>query len=356
MGGAAIHAHTMSKLQAEMGHDVTVLSTDRGDRSLSRTDQRAGYTIQRSGELFTLFGNSIAPTMLTMLRNKLSDYDIVHAHSHLSFMANISALVTRLDDTPFVITNHGIRSQTAPELVQDIYLPTLGMYTFNSADLVFTYSDVERDRLEKLGVSSDVSVIHNGVNCDKFAPRDINGGDSELLFVGRLRETKGPHLLVEIIDQLHSEFPELTLKIVGEGPMREELAKDISKRGLLERIDLVGEVPNESMSEFYNEASAFVLPTSREGVPRTILEAMACATPVVTTDLPQVEPVVRDGGLLIKRDAEAFATAICELLESPMQRAEMGKRAREQIRKNYSWEDTVRNTTQKYYEVLDNHV
>lgn len=353
MGGGSIHVHEISKQQAEMGHNVTVVTSDRGNSTLPRVEKRAGYTIRRYDELFTPFGNSFTPGVANVLKSAKSEYDIVHAHSHLSFLSNVAAFFSRIGNAPFVITNHGIQSQTAPDWVQQLYLPTVGRFTFNSADRVFTYSREEQDRLRSLGITVPISVIHNGVDCSQFAPEEGANESLQLLFIGRLLESKGPHLLVAIFDELQSEYPELRLKIVGQGPMKNELLENISDRGLDGYIDLVGEVPNNMLPDFYNESSVFVLPTSREGVPRTILEAMACGTPVVSTNLPQVRSVVDDGGVVVEREIDSLTTVICNLLESPDRRVKMGKRGRNRVLNNYSWQETVRKTTNQYYEVLE---
>jgi len=352
VGGGSIHAHSISKLQSEMGHNVTIITTDRGDATLPRVERRAGYTIKRYRENLNLFGNSITLGVLWGQLLDTGDYDILHAHSHLSFISNLAAVSARRNDAPLVVTNHGVRSQTAPDWVQKLYLPTVGRFTFNSADTVFTYSNEEQAELRQLGVSAPISVIHNGVDCTKFAPDGGSRESMQLLFVGRLRETKGPQIVLDILAELGQEYPELTLKMAGDGPLRGQLEQTIAENGLARKVELLGEVENDAMPELYNESALFVLPTAREGVPRTILEAMACGLPVVTTDLPQIEPVVDNCGVMVERETEAFSNAIDKLLASPEKRETLGKRGTVTVRENYSWQDTVRKTTEKYYEVI----
>jgi len=352
MGGAAIHVHSMSERQVDMGHDVTILTTDRGNRELPRREERDGYQIIRDRELTTLFGNSITPWFVSSFKRYQDKYDIVHVHSHLSLISNISALLSRFDNTPFVLTNHGLRSQTAPEWVQDIYLPTVGKFTFNSADTVFTYSESECEQLRELGVSSSISVIHNGVDCTQFTPDERSTDKNQLLFVGRLRSTKGPHIALQVLHRLQSDFPDLTMKMVGDGPMRNEITSIVANYRLEDSVDLIAEVPNKEMPRLFNESLIFILPTSREGVPRTLLEAMACGIPVVATNLSQVEPVVDGGGLLVERNIDEFLEAIRTLLTSPEQRQNMSTQGRNRVLENYSWKETVAETTKKYYDIL----
>jgi len=352
MGGGAIHVNSMSKKQVEMGHNVTVLTTDGGDITVPREESRDGYTIRRCREIANLFGNSLAPGFVSAFRRHKQKYDVVHVHSHLSSLSNIAALFSRFDDIPMILTNHGLRSQTAPDWIQQIYLPTIGRFTFNSADRVLCYSDSERGELREQHVRSPITVIHNGVDCTTFAPAGVDR-ELQLLFVGRLMETKGPDLLLSIFERLAPDFSKLSLTIVGDGPLATQLEQHRSNSQFTSRISLLGDVPNEELPEIYSESSVFVLPTSREGVPRTILEAMACETPIVTTSLPQVEPVLGEGGCAVDRDPDSFEAVLRELLQDGNRRRMMGKAARQRVLKNYSWDETVRETTATYLDLLE---
>jgi glycosyltransferase involved in cell wall biosynthesis len=119
-------------------------------------------------------------------------------------------------------------------------------------------------------------------------------------------------------------------------------------------VVLAGRVPNRELSTVYNESSVFVLPSSNEGMPRTVLEALACRTPVVTTALPQLESVADRAGITVPKGAtEELEEAIELLLRRPELRNEMGEVGRERVEEHYSWENTVRETTEIYYDVID---
>jgi len=355
MGGGALHAHLMSKRQAEMGHDVTVLTSDHGDTTLPRREARDGYVIRRYREWKRPFGNSITPGLVRLLFDPGNRWDVVHAHSHLYFSTNLAATLTRLNDLPLVITNHGLISQTAPGWIQRLFIPTIARFTFESADRVLCYTETDRNRLREHNVDAPISVIHNGIDCTAFRPDGNSERSRQVLFVGRLNRNKGVDRLFDAFVGLSSDFPDLTLKIVGQGPMYDHLRAKRSRLGLEDRVVLTGELSNEKLPGIYAESAVFALPSLNEGLPRTVLEALACETPVVTTALPQLEPVVDDAGLTVPAGTvQDLERAIGRLIEDHPLREEMGAIGRKRVVEHYPWEDTVRRTTGVYYDVLGN--
>ncbi len=369
-GGLGLHVHSLSKKQAEMGHDVTVLTSDHGDRSLPRTEVRDGYVLKRHREVASPVDNSIVPGLAVSLWDLGDEYDVVHAHSHLFFSSNVAALFASLTDVPLVVTNHGLFSQSASEWVQKAYLYTVGRKTFDAAERVFCYSETDRDRLQSYGVETPVAVVRNGIDCTTFRPMgsetrdesgsgkresEVDGDDGHtLLFVGRLKPGKGVHVLLRAMAELQDDFSDLTLKVVGEGPLRESLEEYAADRGVADSVEFTGWLAQERLPEEYSDASVFVLPSLNEGFPRTVLEALACETPVVTTDLPQLESVLDGVGLTVPPESPGLlAAAVADLLGDDERRDEMAAEGRALVADRYSWDRTVEETTETYYEVLD---
>ncbi|MFC7135323.1 MULTISPECIES: glycosyltransferase family 4 protein [Salinibaculum] len=353
-GGLGLHVHLMSKRQAERGHEVTVLTSDHGAHDLPRRERREGYRIQRHRELVNICGNSIPPGLVRMIYNASDQYDIIHAHSHLFFSTNVAAALSYVDDTPLVITNHGVRSQVAPEWIQRVYLPTVARFTLNAADRVLCYTDTDRQRIRELGVDSATAVISNGVNCSRFRPMAVNANSSQLLYVGRLTEGKGVDVLIKAFSQIASVIPEATLLLVGGGTKETELKALAAEEGVAQQVSFTGVVPNEQLPKLYNESAVFVLPSFNEGFPRTVIEAMACGTPIVVTDLEQLRSVVPDVGRTVPTDdPTTLANAVVELLSDDGLRQQLGETARDLAVSRYSWETTVEKTIEEYYDLLN---
>jgi len=348
VGGVGLHVHHMSRVQAEMGHNVTVLTSDNGNRSLPREESREGYRLIRHREITRPLDNTIIPGIIKSLYGDLKDYDVLHIHSHLYFCSNVAAMFSHVTGIPTVVTNHGLISQTAPSWVQKVFNPTLGKFTFEAGDRILCYTETDKQRLQARGIKTDISVVPNGIDCDRFEP---NGGEpkQQLLFVGRLKKGKGPHYLLEAFSELAPEYPNLTLKLVGDGPLRDNLEEQAVEFGISDRVELLGEVPNDELPELYNESLAFVLPSLNEGLPRTVLEAMACGKPVVTSDLEQLRPIVDGAGYTIEPGSPmALTNALNEILEANGQLESFGDRARDLVEREFSWQHTVEQTVNEY--------
>ncbi|QLH81228.1 glycosyltransferase [Halosimplex pelagicum] len=345
-GGGAYHAHALSRDQAAMGHDVTVLAVaPDADGDWPHVEQRDGYTVVRFPPTAEPLGNALSAGVAQFLR-RAGEYDVVHAHSHLYFSTNLAALARRLSGTPLAVTNHGLYSQTAPKWVFDWYLRTVGRWTFDSADVAFCYTDEDRDRLRDLGVSVPVEVVANGIDTARFTPdgpgHDDMVGDPVVLFVGRLVDGKRPGDALAAFERLRERAPDAGLTICGDGPLREDLKREVRDRSLGDAVQFLGHLPYEAMPAVYRAADALVLPSEAEGLPRTVLEAMASDVPVVTSALDQLTSIVDGGGETVPvGDVDGFTNALVAVTE---QREAYSPRA--VVEDGYDWETTVERTTE----------
>ena len=335
-GGGAYHVHAMSRDQAAMGHDVTLLTVGDGPRR----EFRDGYEVLRYPSRGSVAGNDIAPGVAWYLARHGSEYDVVHAHSHLYFSTNLAAAFRRLSDTPLAITNHGLFSQNAPEKVFHWYLKTAGRWTFDSADVVFCYTDADEERLREHGVSTDVAVVPNGIDTERFTPEgevhEAMPDGPTVLFVGRLVEGKRPGDALEAFVGVLDEHPDASMVFVGEGPLRGGLEDEAESLGVSESVRFLGHLEYDEMPSVYRGADVLVLPSRAEGLPRTVLEAMASGVVPVTSDLAQVRGVVEGVGKTVPvGDVPSFERAIESVL---MADSGLPKAA---VRDGYGWASTV---------------
>lgn len=338
-GGGAYHVHAMSRDQAAMGHDVTVLTVS-DDESLPLREERHGYTVVRRSPTFELLGNEISVGVAQFLRSA-DDFDVVHAHSHLYFSTNLAAMKRRLGDIPLAITNHGLYSQNAPEWLFDLYLRTGGRWTFNQADVVFCYTEKDKKRVQEFGVDSQIEVVTNGVDTERFTVKGpesdlINHDGAVVLFVGRLVDGKRPRDAIEAVSRL-SDSLNAKLFVVGDGPLREEFETDTDS------VAFLGHIPYDEMPAIYRAGDIMILPSRAEGFPRTVLEAFASETPVVSSHLDHTASIIQKGGETVPvGDIKEYAVALKRVLES---RAELGEQGRQTVLDGFRWQETVEQTT-----------
>lgn len=352
VGGVGIHAHEMSRLQAEQGHLVTVVTYENGIHS-SDFHQSLKYSLIQVTPSFALFGNTISFSLPSVIRSLEKEFDVVHAHSHLFYSTVIAAFQRRRGKTPLVITNHGLISQTAPMWLQNMYLPTIGKWTYHTADTIICYTETEKEQLIHLGIEEKkIAVIHNGICTETFSPSMLPP-EKQILWIGRYTPGKGVEYLIEAFHQFHKKYPEYTLLMVGRGPKKDDITRMIQEKGLESSIQLLDFIPNAELPNVYRKSSIFVLPSLEEGVPRTILEAMACGVPVVCTELPQLVDIVTGSGILVPvRDSEALAEALIQIVTDSDRARELGENGRERVVSDFSWDDTVRKTLELYEEVI----
>jgi glycosyltransferase involved in cell wall biosynthesis len=211
------------------------------------------------------------------------------------------------------------------------------------ADALITVCDALQQPLIDMGIDpAKITTLRNGVDLDLFRPLDRDSARRRwgvegrvVISVGWLIERKGHHLVIEAMRSL----PDTTLLIAGTGEERGRLERQIAGAGLAGGVRLLGEVAHEDLPSLYSAADALVLASSREGWANVLLEAMACGTPVVATDVWGTSEVVRSpaAGVLIKqRSAAAIAEGVRDLFASAPERA-----ATRAYAEGFSWDATT---------------
>ena len=282
--------------------------------------------------------------------------DIIHAHSHLFFSTNVCALARLFHSAPLVITNHGLISASAPAWLNNLYKHTFSRVTFHIADHIICYTAIEKENIEKLGIDPrKILVIHNGVDTILFTPKNSEQttDKKQILWVGRFVPGKGVEYLIEAFSHVLIKSPGSRLVLVGVGPEKPAIKERIQKLHLQSSVTLIDYLDNEELPGIYTDSDVFVLPSLMEGVPRTILEAMSCGVPVVTTNLPHLVNVIDGAGLVVPpKESTLLANAILTILEDTSLAEKMGQQGRNKVEQDYSWEDTVGKTLALYESVI----
>ncbi|HTU63815.1 MAG TPA: glycosyltransferase family 4 protein, partial [Polyangiales bacterium] len=175
-----------------------------------------------------------------------------------------------------------------------------------------------------------------------------------LLFVGRLTVEKGILTLLDAYARLQCAPP---LRIVGEGPLHAQLAERKAADTRLQHVELVGALPHEQAVACIRAARALIVPSQwYEGVPLSLLEAFACAVPVVAGRIGSLAEVVRhgDNGLLFEAgDAADLARVISLLLNEPEQGSALGARGRESYLAHHTLEQNAHALAEIYKDLIE---
>ncbi|MEX2143240.1 MAG: glycosyltransferase family 4 protein [Anaerolineales bacterium] len=183
-----------------------------------------------------------------------------------------------------------------------------------------------------------IQVIPNGVDLEVFHPGEKTGELPRLLFVGRIVYQKGLDLLFSALGELKDMAWRLDL--AGDGPSVERLSHQAAALGIAARVQFLGWQSREGLPGIYQQADLFVNPSRHEGMPNTVLEAMASGLPVLATRIAGNEELVNaeTGVLTPAEDIEALTTALRTLLLDADLRKRMGVAARKRVEESYSWQ------------------
>ncbi len=217
---------------------------------------------------------------------------------------------------------------------------------------LMTNSELARDQLcEAFGIDpEEVTLLYSGVDLDAFHPaQSLSQGQEplRLLFVGHHFILKGLHCLMAAMASAECAGLDLTLQVVGNGPIR-QFRRLAARLGISSKVDFLGSVPRSSMPDLYRSSAVLVHPSFYDPCSLASLEAMACGCPVITTEKNGASELIESGrsGWVIKhpRDVEALAGAIRETSVPGFAR-EMGREAATTARERVDMNDHVQAVT-----------
>jgi glycosyltransferase involved in cell wall biosynthesis len=265
------------------------------------------------------------------LLNVLDGAGEVHIHAHFAHDPTAAAyLAHRMAGVPFSFTAHA----------KDLYTTPVAQLReqARAATFVATCTEANRRYLEQVvGVAPDrVRMCRHGVDLDRFGTIQRRPVPGRILAIGRLVPKKGFDVLIRACRLLADKGVSFDCRIIGNGPLRDELVGLTREVRLSEQVHIQPGGPQIELLEAYAEAELFVLAPlvqangDRDGMPNVIQEALAAGIPVVTSAISGIPEVVRDGinGRLVEPgDPAALADALEELLGNPDLRAGLGHAA-----------------------------
>jgi glycosyltransferase involved in cell wall biosynthesis len=277
---------------------------------------------------------------------------IDHLHAHFGSDATTAAmLASRLTGIPFSFTAHA----------KDIYHTYVDAESdqrmrfakIREASFVVTVSDFNRKHLVEIagiGAAHKIRRLYNGIDLTRFLHTSGDRDPSTILSVGRLVEKKGLSHLIEACNLLRARGISVYCQIVGDGPLREQLAGEIARAGLQKEVLLLGSRPQEELVALMRTATICVLPCmitdsgDRDGLPTVLLEALASGLPSISTTVAGIPEIIEHDktGLLVEPASPAqLAGAIATLLASPAKRESFARNGRRKAERDF---DLVKNT------------
>jgi glycosyltransferase involved in cell wall biosynthesis len=287
---------------------------------------------------------------------KLANLDFIHAPEYVS-----TGIIAPTSSTPTVLTTPGniyerIASGANPfDPTMTALLKACAHASARRCLMIAAISqDMERWWRQTGAPAERVEVIPHGVDTDVFhrsehAARELglSADRINLLYVGRLSPEKNVSLLIRAVGKLNDGAcePNFQLHLVGTGPQEQELRSLVTRRQLGTQVVFHGRLPLADLPRWYSAADAVVLPSKSEGLPRVMLEAMACGTLFIGTRISGVVDHIRDGenGFIVAPDDEpALALRLRVVREQPLHARQIGRRGQEYVVRHLTWPLVVR--------------
>jgi glycosyltransferase involved in cell wall biosynthesis len=356
IGGRETHVYKLSKALQRRGHEVTVLTG--GNRR--GVENYKGLRVIRCPTLpirLSRFPSTLiyraAPDIFFRLLGE--EADIVHAHDYAHFSTDAAALACTLAKKPLVVTVHGFLPATRPtRALLSLYDRLVGRFSLRTAEAIIAVSKTQSQDLLRRGVIPDsdrdkIAIVPNGIDFNQVIPAakssfrqrySIGEDDKLVLAVGRLIKRKGFSRLIEIAQDLLEKEKSLKIAIVGpDGGYQAKLEEMTSSLGLGDSILFTGAIPEMTLTQAYTDADLVVIPSEYEGLPTTLLEAMAHGKPVVATNVGGICEVIENyrDGILVSPNNEELSNGILHVLSNQGFSEEIARNGRVKAQA-YDWD------------------
>ena len=347
IGGAQVHVAQLAKHMKDFGHAVAIMSAPGGWLEHEATKQGVRFYPN------PYFANSFNPLRLfksySLVQRTVSEFspNVVHAHS--SFAGIVTRLAIR-NRVPTVFTAHSWAFTDGASVFRKIIASISERFVARFTKKIICVSDYDK-RLAlryRIAPADKLLAIHNGADRNPFSDPER---EDLIVMNGRLAYPK-EYLLLLRAYKLSGSL--LRLEIISDGPDRPVIEAKIAELGLKDRVTLLGDLSREEVQRKLSKAKIFMLISKHEGMPLSILEAMAAGLPIIASNVGGIPEEIDDTcGILVRNKKEDIANAL-QTLSNPFVQKEMGQAARKRFEDRFTLEKFLA-TTQKVYEEVTKH-
>jgi glycosyltransferase involved in cell wall biosynthesis len=286
---------------------------------------------------------------------RAQQYTIVHTHN--SVTGAVGRMAARLARVPLVIhTTHGFHFHEGMSALRRWPYVVAERLLARLCDVLLFQNREEFEDLRRLGLRPRHGgyFVGNGIDLARFQQRAALPENARpvILCVARLEPVKNQGMLFAALELLRTQV-DAEVWLVGDGPCQAAYEADLARRGLTDRVRFLGY--RYDIPELTAQADVCVLTSLKEGIPRSLVQAMAVGVPVVATDVKGTREVVVDGesGFLVPlNDARALAERLGRLLASAELRREIGSRASAWVRERFDEERITKRLVEIYRRAL----
>ena len=376
-GGIVFLAVDLAQEISEMGHNVTIYTTDldfsngsnKFNKKLPRIEKFGKFLINRTHVWFSLKLFFVNTSMSKEIENDKPD--IIHTIGLRSFQSIIAWRVSKKLNIPLVVSDQGGLT-THPFLaesgfflktlykIQDFFIKKI----INDASVISVANEYEQKIFSSLNKKSRIEIIRNGVNLKKLVSKhnfkekyQINS--NFILFVGRFSKSKGIETLINAFSIVKNELKDSNIHLVIMGVdfgYQAEMEKLIKKLNLSEEIKVIKNPPRDDVISAYGESEFLVLPSQWELSPLVPLESFAFKKPVISTNshgIPYTVQNNKNGILVEPKNSFELSNAIMKLLNDTELREKLGLSGYNFVNEECNCVSMAKNSLKLYEDILE---
>lgn len=370
-GGAVKAAHELCRTLVKKGLEVLVITTDvdwekRLDIPLGRPVDIEGVKViyYPSGLLKSFYYSG---GLARAVKEHIPNFDITHIHSVYLYPTMVAAYWCRRYKRPYLINPFGALDPSMialkSKLKKSLYIKFIEAGNINNASVVHVASDYEKDRYMSLGFRAPAVVVPRGIDLQDYADRGQLHGlrtrypqlkdKKVVLFLSRIHVKKGLDILASAFKKVYEKDKDVYLVIAGpsEKGYGENVKRLFEAARTGDRVLYTGTLLGDDKLAALYGSDIFVLPSYGENFGISILEAMTCGLPIVTTDCVGLYPDIAEykSGIVAGCEPDAIADAMSVLLDNGDLRRQMGENGKRLVRDRFTW-DTVADRMIRVYE------
>lgn len=360
IGGVENHVRFVSRELVRRGHTVTVVCAD--EPHVASPTSADGIDVIRLQYPLKIANTNITPRLPMVLMNK--EFDALHTYIPTPWSADASAMVSWLKKKPLVLTyeNDLVGTGFAGRLASFYNHTFLKKILFLAATIIITQPSYLQYSKFLQQYEYKVEVIPLGVDTSTFKPIPEEERKENTLFflsvLDQYHSYKGLNDLLSAMQIVKKEIPDVKLIVGGDGALKHSYEQKAIKLGLDSSVEFCGFIPLNLLPRYYAESSCFVLPSTssaQEGFGIVALEAMACDTPIISTDIVGVAEDVKKYGAGIIEPPNAphlLADSIISLLQDKERAKNMGANGRRLVEEKYTWGRVTEQIEDVYEELV----